>query len=123
MLDPEQQADFEEWRGRKILGQVDISPAAYNSEMEGLAVAWEEGVKRLADYGTVERDWPLASIDLNEVIATNPYRRPGMRGERPSTDAPVPVSGNQSEAQLPAGAGPGETNPVEEAQRAFGIKS
>jgi hypothetical protein len=74
MLDPESFAEFEAWRAAKILGAFDLSVAAFNAEMAGLALAYEQGVRDMAK-GAIARQSP------DEVIAENPYRKPGMRGE------------------------------------------
>lgn len=96
MIDVDQQADFEAWRERKIVGQVDISVAAYNIEMESQAVAWEEGLA----HGALGRS--RAEVDL--LMLDNPYRKAGMTGERPRHDAiTVPRQQQVSETATPSG--------------------
>lgn len=40
MLDPDEVASYEEWKQRKIQGQLDLSVQAYNLEQESVALAW-----------------------------------------------------------------------------------
>ena len=81
MLDPELFAEFEAWRGAKVLGQHDLSVAAFNAEMETQALAYEAGVKDALGRGP--------GVTMQEVLDDNPYRKPGMRGERSAPDVPA----------------------------------
>lgn len=123
MLDTEQQADYEAWKERKLMGSIDLSVGAYNAEMESQAVAWEEGMR--TGVRRLVSGLPPSRYE-EELISQNPYRKAGMNGERPHAE-PLPehqpsTVSETSETQLPAGAGPGETDPVEDARRAFGIE-
>ena len=68
MLDPDSVAEYEAWKMHKITGQLDLSVSAFNAEMEGLALAWEDG-------------WRVGR-EGKKPITENPQRQPGMRGER-----------------------------------------
>lgn len=82
MLDPDEVADFETWKQAKLNGIHDLSVSAYNTEMEALALAWEAGAKTAHEF----RD-----ADITSILAKNPHRKPGMKGERRAT---ARVSGN-----------------------------
>lgn len=86
MLDPDLYADYEAWRAAKLAGSIDLSIATYNVEMAAQAIAWEAGVK--AAYSVA-----LASDrEVEEILADNPYRKPGMRGELPVSETPRRVT-------------------------------
>lgn len=83
MLDPDEVADFEAWKAHKLTSHVDLSVAAYNLEMEAQALAWEAGVRAMANALPIRKS-------PTEVIEENPYRKPGMRGERRGSTARLP---------------------------------
>ena len=94
VLDPDEVADYEAWKARRLEGSIDLSPHAYNTEMEANAISWEEGVRAMANYVTIEKpDARLNTIDVAEVMRTNPFRAKGMRGYRGEPDADVPAGG------------------------------
>ncbi len=82
MIDPDLFAEYEAWKGAKLLGQTDFSVAAFNAEMEGLALAYEQGVKDAFQAATIRQS-------AEEVVANNPYRKPGMRGEKGAAYIPA----------------------------------
>lgn len=85
MLDPDEVADYEAWKARRLESSIDLSPHAYNTEMEANAISWEEGV-RAAFAGMIARH------DQEDVFASNPFRAKGMRGYRSEPDAGVPAN-------------------------------
>ena len=104
VLDPDEVADYEAWKARRLEGSIDLSPHAYNTEMEANAISWEEGV-RAAFAGIVIRQ------NREDVLRTNPFRAKGMRGYRGEPDADVPADG--------AGAEPGAESPADQARADF----
>lgn len=71
VLDPDEVADYEAWKERKLTASVDISPRTFNIEQEAPALAWEAG------WLAHEKDGSL------EGYSANPYRGKGTSGERP----------------------------------------
>ena len=84
MLDPDEVASYEEWKQRKIQGQLDLSVQAYNLEQESVALAWEDG-------------W--VARDAGKLFTDNQFRKPGMTGYRPQPPQPPqpPLSTHQEE--------------------------
>ena len=75
MLDPEEVAGYEAWKEHKLTSHTDLSVSAYNIEQESAALAYEAGVRAAV--------FPSDKEKINSLIAANPYRGPGMMGERP----------------------------------------
>ena len=73
MLDPDEVARYEEWKQRKIQGQLDLSVQAYNLEQESVALAWEDG-------------W--VARHAGKLFTDNQFRKPGMTGHRPPSATP-----------------------------------
>lgn len=67
MLDPEEMADYETWKERKLDESIDLSYAAYNVEREAAALAWEAGWR---------------ARDSGRPFESNEYRGKGTAGER-----------------------------------------
>ena len=44
-IDPVAMRSYDEWRARKLAGQIDLSIQAYNEEMLMLSAAWRLGRK------------------------------------------------------------------------------
>lgn len=86
MLDPDEVADYEAWKARRLEGSIDLSPHAYNTEMEANAISWEEGVRAAFDGVAIGQG-------REDVLRTNPFRAKGMRGYRGEPDAGVPTNG------------------------------
>lgn len=83
MLDPDEMAEYEAWKQRKLTSHPDLTVNAFNTEMEAQAIAWDEGYKTASNTATSAR--------------SNPYRQPGMRGHN-RRDAPqLPATAGQSE--------------------------
>lgn len=82
MLDPAEVADYEAWKERRLVGQTDLSVAAYNMELEAHALAFEDGVRAAIN--------PAETQKILEILEQNPYRKPGMNGYRgASSDSSV----------------------------------
>lgn len=84
MLDATELSAYEEWKEKKLLGQVDLSVQAFNAEMEGQAVAYERGVHDTVKETVNPEDFEKRNGVTSKLFGDNPYRRPGMLGERPS---------------------------------------
>lgn len=78
MLDPDEMADYEAWKERKLTGQVDLSVNAYNVEQEAVALAFDAGVDA-AFAGAIIRQ------NAQDVKRQSPYRRKGTTGYRKIT--------------------------------------
>ena len=80
MLDPVEIAEYEAWKQRKLVGQIDLSVQAFNLEQEAGAFAWEEG-------------W--LARDAGQEFSSCRFRKPGEPGHKPPsrrpTPAPIPV--------------------------------
>lgn len=70
MLDPDEVANYEAWKERKLTSSTDLSVHAYNVEQEGLALAYDAGV----DDGFKGQ---VALKSAKDVKAASPYRRKG----------------------------------------------
>ena len=83
MIDPDEMTAFEDWKAKKLMGQVDLSISAFNLEQESQALAYEAGVKdvfsELGEDGAAKAG--IATLD--EFLTTSPYRKPGMKGQKP----------------------------------------
>ena len=71
MLDPEEMAQFEEWKEAKLTGSTDLSVFAFNKEMEALALAFDAGVRASISSSDQQK--------IRSVMDANPYRGAGMR--------------------------------------------
>lgn len=76
MIDPDEMAAYEVWKHNRLVGTTDLSVHAFNTEQEIVALAYEAGVR---DAFIGQR----ASKTVEEVIARNPNRTPGMMGHNP----------------------------------------
>jgi hypothetical protein len=76
VIDHDELAEYEDWKARKLAGQLDLSVEAYNREQESQALAWEAGARALA------AEFNTAPQDLTFFMSRNPHRQPGMRGHR-----------------------------------------
>lgn len=81
MLDAEAVKDYEHWKMKKLTAGVDLSVQAYNLDMESTALAYEAGVKAVAS----RIGYATGDTSVDEVLADNPYRKPGMNGEPSAT--------------------------------------
>lgn len=82
MLDPDEVAHYEEWKGIKLAGSTDLSITAYNTEMEALALAWDNGAVKAIDEAVGPADAQKRSSLRDLLKAQNPHRKPGMKGAR-----------------------------------------
>lgn len=89
MLDPEEFAHYEAWREHKLTTSTDLSVIAYNTEMVALSSAWKSGV--LAAFGG-----EAEGMEVEDVLAANPYNKPGMTGG-PSSASRLPTTGTDQE--------------------------
>lgn len=87
MLDPDEVAQYEAWRQDKLVSETDLSPHAYNVEMESQALAYEKGVDDVMSSTDVIGELTKVETGLHaeRFKADNPYRAKGMRGERKIT--------------------------------------